>query len=213
MAQPIASTLDDAAWEAAGPHARPERFEARRDWLLARARRGERVADVGAGLGHFAGALSAAGCDVIALETSSVAARTLRERGRGRFEVREVDPSRPLPLGDASVDAVWAGEVVEHVADTAAWLSEIRRVLRSGGRLLLSTPYHGRVKTAALALLAHERHFDPRGAHLRFYTRRALADLLQDFGFEELELETLGGPPLLRATLLASARRAGFVVG
>ncbi len=212
MAQLTASTLDDAAWEAAGAQARPERFQARRDWLLARVRPGERVADLGAGLGHFACALAAAGCEVVALEASTVAARALRERGCGRFEVRQVDPSQPLPLADASVDAVWAGEIVEHVADTAAWLSEVRRVLRSGGRLLLSTPYHGRVKTAALALLAHERHFDPRGGHLRFYTRRALAELLQDFGFEELELETLGGPPLLRATLLASGRRAGFVV-
>ena len=37
-------------------------------------------------------------------------------------------------LEDVSFDAVWAGEVIEHVVDTAAWLSEVRRVLRSGGR-------------------------------------------------------------------------------
>jgi SAM-dependent methyltransferase len=204
-------TLDDAAWEAAGAGARPERFEARRTWLLARVAEGERVVDLGAGLGHFAAALQAAGCDVVALETSPVALRALAERHPG-IETHAVDPAGALPLEDASVDVVWAGDVIEHVADTAAWLSEVRRVLRSNGRLLVSTPFHGRVKTAALALARHERHFDPRGPHLRFYTRRGLGDLLEDFGFEDVAIETLGGPPLLRAVLLAGARRAGFVV-
>jgi SAM-dependent methyltransferase len=205
------ASLDDAAWEAAGAAAWPERFEARRAWLLARVAEGERVADLGAGPGHFAAALRVAGCDVVALESSPVALRRLSEQ-HPRIEARAIDPAGTLPLGDATVDVVWAGEVIEHVADTSAWLSEVRRVLRSGGRLLLSTPFHGRVKTAALALARHERHFDPRGPHLRFYTRRGLGDLLEDFGFEDVAIENLGGPPFLRATLLASARRAGFVV-
>jgi ubiquinone/menaquinone biosynthesis C-methylase UbiE len=204
--------LDDAAWEAAGPSLEPDRFAARRAWLLARVAPGQLVVDLGAGPGHFAAALARAGCRVVALDPSAVAVSRLKER-HPDLDVRTIHPAGPLPLPDAEADAVWAGEVIEHVADTAAWLSEVRRVLRSGGRLLLSTPYHGRIKTAALALLDHERHFDPRSPHLRFYTRRGLAELLADFGFEELELRTLGGPPLLRATLLASARRARFAVG
>ena len=43
-------------------------------------------------------------------------------------------------LPDAAFDVVWAGEVIEHVADTAGWLSEVRRVLRPGGTLLLEHP-------------------------------------------------------------------------
>jgi SAM-dependent methyltransferase len=207
----VGATLDDAAWEAAGASPRPERFAARRAWLLARVAPGERVIDLGAGTGDFAAELAAAGCRVTALDPSPVAIGRLRERHPG-IDARTLEPGAPLPLADGEADAVWAGEVIEHVADTADWLSEVRRVLRSGGRLLLSTPYHGRVKTAAAALFAHERHFDPRGPHLRFYTRPALAELLADFGFEQIELRTLGGPPLLRATLLADARRARFAV-
>lgn len=205
-----ASDLDDAAWVAAGADAAPERLEQRRAWLLARVAPGDRVLDVGAGAGHFAAALCDAGSEVVALDTSRVAARMARERVPG-LEVATLDAGGAFPLTDAGVDAVWAGEVLEHVADTAAWLSEVRRVLRPGGRLLLSTPYHGRVKTALLALGGHERHFDPCGPHLRFYTRRALDDLLGEFGFEDIRIETLGGPPLLRATLLASARRARWL--
>lgn len=205
-----ASDLDDAAWTGAGADAEPEDFARRRAWLLARVAPGDRVLDLGAGAGHFAAALLDAGVEVVALDPSPVAVGMARERRPG-LDAGVLEVPGPLALPDASVDVVWAGEVLEHVADTAAWLSEVRRVLRAGGRLLLSTPYHGRVKTALLALVRHEQHFDPRGAHLRFYTRRALSELLRDFGFDDVSIATLGGPPLLRDTLLASARRARWL--
>ena len=46
-----------------------------------------------------------------------------------------------VPLGDASVDCVLSTQVLEHVADPAAYLGEAYRVLRPGGALVLST--HG----------------------------------------------------------------------
>ena len=53
----------------------------------------------------------------------------------------EIRPDGTLPLEDASFDAVLSTQVLEHVADPALYLSECARVLRPGGRLLLST--HG----------------------------------------------------------------------
>jgi len=69
-------------------------------------------------------------------------------------------------------------------------------------------PYHGRTKNTAIALIAFERHFDPLGEHVRFFTRRSLAALLTEFGFEQISLRTIGGVALLRETLLAEATRA-----
>ncbi len=140
-------------------------------------------------------------------------ARSAVERARAAhpaLDVRLAEIDGPLPLADGTVDLVYAGEVIEHVADTAAWLSEVRRVLGPGGTLLLTTPYHGRLKSAAVALTGFERHHDPLGDHLRFYTRRSLRTLLASFGFEAIDVRTAGGPPLLRSSLLASARRAGW---
>ena len=104
------------------------------------------------------------------------------------LDLRLVPAEGPWPLDDASFDLVWAGETIEHVADTAAWLSEVRRVLRSGGTLLLSTPAHGRLSVLALALSprAFDAHFDPRSDHLRFYTRAQPRRLLADFGFHDI---------------------------
>ncbi|HEY1567443.1 MAG TPA: class I SAM-dependent methyltransferase [Solirubrobacteraceae bacterium] len=52
-----------------------------------------------------------------------------------------IEPDGTLPLADKGFDAVLSTQVPEHVADPAAYLDECRRVLRPGGRLLLST--HG----------------------------------------------------------------------
>jgi 2-polyprenyl-6-hydroxyphenyl methylase/3-demethylubiquinone-9 3-methyltransferase len=143
-----------------------------------------------------------------------VAEEPLR-RARSRhadLELHRVEPDREWPLADASFDAVWSGETIEHVADTARWLSELRRVMRSGAGLILSTPAHGPLTRLGLALSRRrfERHFDPRSDHLRFYTRRTLVRLLEDFGFEQIDVREAGGMPGARRTLLASAVRSRF---
>jgi SAM-dependent methyltransferase len=89
-----------------------------------------------------------------------------------------------LPLEHASVDLVWCSEVLEHVADTAYLLLEVRRVLRPGGRLLVTVPRSGRLT----ALIRFQAHFDPLGQHLRFYTRRSLAATLEHSGFEDVRV-------------------------
>lgn len=198
-----------------------------------------RVLDLGCGDGYFARPMLAAGAEVLAVDVSGEAVRRARERvgappGRGadrlagpggfggpgaphgaggdRFRARVIDADAPLPFEDACLDVVWAGETIEHVADTAGWLSEVRRVLRPSARLLLSTPGHGLLIRLRLLLSARAfaEHFDPRADHLRFYTRGALVDLLADFGFGEVEVRGAGGVPGARRVLLGSARRNRF---
>lgn len=170
-----------------------------------------RVLDVGCGEGRLTAELADAGFAVVGVDVAEEPLRRARRRHDG-LDVRLVTEGQPWPLHDASFDAVWSGETIEHVADTAGWLSEVRRVLRSGGSLLLSTPAHGRLAMLGLALSARrfEEHFDPRCDHLRFYTRRTLTRLLADFGFERIEVRAAGGIPGARRLLLAAAVRARF---
>ena len=201
----------EALWESVPEGARPSDFALRSGYLLARAQAGERVLDGGCGDGRFAVELARAGLEVVGVD---VAREPLRRAARRapQLDLRLVSPEQPLPLEDSSFDVVWAGEVIEHVVDTSAWLSELRRVLRSGGRLLLSTPAHGRARLLRLALSgrAFDEHFDPRADHLRFYSARTLARLLRDFGFYDVDVRARGGRPLAHTVLLASALRARF---
>lgn len=64
----------------------------------------------------------------------------------------------PLPFASASFDAVFAGELIEHLADPALGLSEFNRVLKPGGTLILTTPNRLRL---ANAVDGSERPYSP----------------------------------------------------
>jgi SAM-dependent methyltransferase len=178
-------------------------YQLRRAFLMHEANAGERALDLGCGEGEFTGALAEAGVDALGVEVADAAVA----RARARFpelDFRLAPIDGPLPLEDNAFSLLWASEVIEHVADTARWLSEVRRVLTPGGRLLLTTPSHGRLPVAIHGV---ERFSDPLGDHLHLYTRRSLADLLVEFGFAPVRVQAAGGPPLLRRLLLARAVR------
>jgi SAM-dependent methyltransferase len=210
------AALDDfweQLWEDAPDSLPAFDVELREAFLRAHLRGGERVLDLGCGEGDFAAAAASAGADeVLGVDVAAAAVRRARARHPElRFE--QVTAGEPLPAGDATMDLVWCSEVLEHVVGTARLLSEARRVLRTGGTLLVTTPAHGRTRRVALAVAGWERHFDPRGADVRFYTARALREVLADFGFDAVRVRAAGGPPLARRHLLGSGRRAGLGPG
>src|SRR5262249_3912831 len=83
-----------------------------------------------------------------------------------------------LPLGNASFDVVVSFETIEHVPDAARLVAEIRRVLKPGGRLVLSTP------TGAFGPPGHH---PGNPFHIREFTADELRDLLQT-SFTTVEL-------------------------
>lgn len=190
-------------WERLPEDLRPPDLELRRRFALDNIRSGERVLDLGCGIGDLAADLAAAGARVVAVDVAAAALRRARARHPElEFELAPIDG--PLPLNDGAFDAVWASEVIEHVSDTARWLSEVRRVLVPGGRLLLTTPDHGRLRLLAGGI---ERYSEPLGDHLHLYTARSLRALLHEFDFDDVHVRAAGGPPLLRRLLLARTRR------
>jgi 2-polyprenyl-3-methyl-5-hydroxy-6-metoxy-1,4-benzoquinol methylase len=227
MTANLRSGYYEELWESMPAGAQPPDLELRRRFLLEQlARAAEpgarslgaglpsaplRVLDVGCGEGQLTAAIADAGYRVLGVDVAEEPLRRARSRHAG-LELRRVEPEGEWPFADASFDVVWSGETIEHIADTAGWLSELRRVLRSGGSLILSTPAHGPLRRLGLALSRQrfERHFDPRADHLRFYTPRTLTRLIEDFGFEQIVAREAGGMPGARRTLLASAVRSRF---
>ena len=189
--------LDDV-WQAVPVGAEPELFALRRDFLLAHLPDGAHVLDVGCGEGAFSAAMAGAGARPIAVDVADEPLRRLRARFPELTDVRRANAGEPLPLAGDEVEAVWAGEVIEHVVDVGAFCSELRRVLRPGGPLLLTTPDHRRRQRIQLALSERRfaEHFSPYADHLRFFTATTLRTVLTDAGFETIAL-TRGGGHLL----------------
>ncbi len=190
-------------WQRLPADLEPPGFALRSRFVLGDVRPGDRALDVGCGTGEFTEALAGAGTRPIGVDVAEAALERARARHPG-LDFRLVPFDGPLPFEDNSFEVVWAGEVIEHVADTARWLSEVRRVLVPRGRLLISTPSHGRL---VVALHGMETFSEPLGDHLHLYTRRSLERLLHEFGFAEVHVRAVEGPPLLRRSLLARAVR------
>ncbi len=190
-------------WERLPADAEGPDLALRRDFALAEARPTDRGLDLGCGAGTLTAALAGAGVDVIGADVADAALRRARRRHPG-LEFQRVPIGGELPFADGAFDLVWSSEVIEHVADTARWLSEVRRVLDRNGRLLLTTPNHSRIR---FALHGVPRYSHPLGDHLHLYTRASLADVLDGFGFQPVTVDTAGGVPGLRRLLLARAVR------
>jgi SAM-dependent methyltransferase len=192
----MSSRYDDELWALV-----PEETGPPPEHLLAFVRgleRAQRALDLGCGDGRLTRELDAA--ETVAADVSDVALA----RAAGRVPAARLvslDPDAPLPLEDGSFDLVLCAETVEHVRDVQLLLSEVRRVLRPGGRLAVTTPAHGRATALRAAIGGFERAFPPLSPHLRFLSRRSLADLLDGVGFDVVTMRRR------RGTLLAVARR------
>lgn len=150
---------------------------------------GERVLDVGSGPGLLTRDLASTVGErgrVCGLDVSE----TMLEIGRRRCEDLtwasfDLGDAMKLPYEDSSFDAVVGTQVYEYVADIPGAFSEIRRVLRPGGRVaILDTDYDSLVvhtndeERLRRILDAWDEHFVHRGLP------RLLGPALRDAGFE-----------------------------
>jgi SAM-dependent methyltransferase len=190
-------------WEGLPEDLEPPDLEMRRRFALTDLAPSDRVLDLGCGAADLTAEIARVAPHTVGADVAEAALARARRR-HPDLDLRLVPLDGPLPFEDGAFDVVFSSEVIEHVADTARWLSEVRRVLAPGGRLLLTTPDHGRLR---LLLGGVERYCDPVGDHLHLYTARSLRGLLRDFGFSDIAVRGAGGAPLMRRVLLARAVR------
>jgi len=101
--------------------------------------RGLDVLDAGAAAGEHSAWLLAHGARVVAIDASEAMVDLSRARLGDAATVLCADLARPLPLARASVDAVLSSLTLHYLEDWIPTLREFARVLRPGGRLVLST--------------------------------------------------------------------------
>lgn len=150
-------------------------FLARTDLL----KPGDRVLEIGCGIGTIVAELSKQGYDVCGTDISQVAI----EYGRAKYPgVRlDVQPAEELPYEAGAFDVVLSFDLFEHIARIDRHVAEVHRVLKPGGYYLFQTP--NKWSNAVFETLTHKT-LKWRRVHPSLHTPGQLRSRLAKHGFE-----------------------------
>lgn len=138
------------------------------------------IADVGCGAGAFLDLVKGFSAATLAIEPARAYHSALRSKGHLPFSYA----SEAAAEWRGRVDLALCFSVIEHVRDPIELLREIHRLLRPGGRLLVSTP---NADDWLLELLPEEyASFFFRVVHRWYFRKRSLEHLARLSGFDEV---------------------------
>jgi SAM-dependent methyltransferase len=155
--------------------------------------RGEKLLDLGCGMGRHAFQAVRLGARVVALDAANDEVTQVRNTIGAMVDAGEVrrddeagvvqGNALRLPFSDDTFDRVIASEVLEHIPQDTEAMAELSRVLRPGGTMAVTVPRFG--PEAVNWALSHEYH-DVPGGHVRIYRRSTLLERLKGAGLRPL---------------------------
>ncbi|MGD9855724.1 MAG: class I SAM-dependent methyltransferase [Planctomycetaceae bacterium] len=132
--------------------------------------------EVGCGSGRFLDQLQASGWEAEGIEPAEAPARRCQERGLNVH----IGDLESVKLDAGQFDVVFAWMVVEHLHDPEAALREMRRLLKSDGKLLFSVPNFGCWESRVFGEYSYSLQLP---IHLHQFTPRTIRRLLRQNGF------------------------------
>lgn len=211
----IAEVIKDEADELAkGYHATDERIESDfssfihdhihypRLGLIEKYRRNGRLLDVGCATGAFMSSARMRGWEPSGVELSSISASYGRE-----VEHLDIHVGTLFNAGFASgyFDVVTMWEVIEHLPTPTGYLREVRRILREGGAVLLSTP---NVNSLTRLIIGKKWEVISPEEHLHLFSERTVKALFERSGFVVSKSMTEDINPLLIIRNIVSRKRS-----
>lgn len=162
---------------------------------------GRRILDAGCGSAPLTAALRTQGAAVTGFDASAAMIDLARQRLGDDADLHVADLGAPLPFADAEFDDVVASLVLHYLEDWAGPLAELRRVLKLGGRLILSVNHpvifpvvYPDADYFAVTKYSEDYIMDGQKVWLTFWHRplRAMTDAFAAAGFR---ITTVSEPP------------------
>jgi 2-polyprenyl-3-methyl-5-hydroxy-6-metoxy-1,4-benzoquinol methylase len=149
------------------------------------------VVEIGTGARSIVGSLPELDRPICLADSSPA---TLDVAAQGAMSVN-LDVTTVLPFRDRSVAAVVATELIEHLFDPMSFLAELKRIVKVGGVVILTTPNLANLPDRIRFLFgAQPRQIDPTHdylkLHIRQYTARLLRRMLADASFEVVAIRS-----------------------
>jgi ubiquinone/menaquinone biosynthesis C-methylase UbiE len=191
----VTQTWDPQAYERAGAFVHGLAGGAL-EWLDAQG--GERILDLGCGDGQLTLRIAAVGADVQGADASLRMVEAARLRG----VTADVASAESLPYADGAFDAVFSNAALHWVRHQDAMLTQVHRVLRSGGRFVAEMGGHGNIaaiRVALMAVLARHGYGDLENEVNYYPTPEAYSRRLERAGFRVERMALIPRPTPLEA--------------
>src|SRR4029077_3035123 len=177
---------------------------------LREALRARHIIDIGCGNGALCRELADHGYEVVGCEPSDESLHLALLGAPGLVFHRLGVDDDPSIIGNESFDVAIATEVIEHLVRPFNLPHFAKQLLRPGGHLIISTPYHGYLKNLILALTNRwDAHLNPfwDGGHIKFWSYKTLSQLLNESGFRVVRFIGAGRLPFLWKSMIVVAQK------
>jgi ubiquinone/menaquinone biosynthesis C-methylase UbiE len=155
-----------------------------------------RILDVGAGSAWVAEYFTKRDFDVISMDISLINLEKAKQKVPSLLHSCVSSDAFSLPYKDGSFEVVIASEIIEHVYDPEAFVTELSRVLKPGGQLIITTPYKEKLQ---YSLCIHCNKPTPLHAHIHSFDEKILTSFFRNVEHQKLEWETFGNKLLIFA--------------
>ena len=161
--------------------------------LLVESCKGKRILDIGGGTGRTGNALLQSGYEVIVLDKNEAIMRFGQE-SYSHLPFIQGD-AYSLPFQGESFDEVILEEIIEHFEDQGKAIEEMLRVLRPGGRVILSTPNKRLFRAYIFLLRLVTLRLDKLTEHVKSHTSELTSDQLAQLFTNFSEKKVIGLNP------------------
>lgn len=146
-----------------------------------------RVLDIGCGAGDLGGYLrTEKQCYVVGMDYSTESLAVAGDKLDATWQI-DLNSQLPHDITDDTFDVIVLADILEHIYMPGAILQSAEKLLKPGGKLLISIPNAGYVG-ALLSLYDDEWQYREEGildrTHIRFYTRKSIIELLKLSGYD-----------------------------
>lgn len=203
-------------------HIRPWMNPYKFPWIMERIEaeaarlKGKTLLEIGCGMGYDSLEFIRRGVKVAMIDLTPAAI----DFARRHFEIAGVEPdyldvgsALDLPFGDEAFDAVWSNGVFHATGDTPRAIAEARRVLKPGGRAIISHFYRKPSWMYCLHRLGRENieHKDEDPPVNEFYTEEEIESMFEGFEIVETHRDHYRALPIARWGLKAALYTYGFM--
>ena len=170
-----------------------------------------RILDLGCGNGFVTARLAELGYSITGVDASPDGLEIARSAYPNiQFELCSIYDDALAEIVAEPVDCIISLEVVEHLYYPRKLFEKSFALLKSGGQLIVSTPYHGYLKNLSISILnGWDNHFgvDIDGGHIKFFSKNTLYKMAFSAGFENSQLRGVGRFPYLWKSMIMISQK------